>query len=90
MVMDTTAAPPGARAGAVQRLTARERHVLAAMAQGLSNAEIGGRLALSAKTIECHVGSIFTKLDLYADGAKNRRVQAVLIWLWARGDLITT
>jgi DNA-binding NarL/FixJ family response regulator len=84
---DTTIA---AHPATVQRLTARERHVLAAMAQGLSNAEISDRLFLSAKTIECHVSSIFTKLDLHADAATNRRVQAVLIWLGILGAYPTT
>ena len=66
---------------AMRRLTTRERDVLACMAEGLSNTGIGHRMALSAQTVECHVSSIFTKLDLYPDQVGNRRVQAVLSWL---------
>lgn len=51
------------------------------MAQGLSHAAIAERLALSARTVESHVRSIMTKLDLWEDPAGDRRVQAVIRWL---------
>lgn len=51
------------------------------MAQGMSNAAIAERLNLSARTVESHVRSIMTKLDLWEDPAGNRRVQAVIRWL---------
>jgi DNA-binding NarL/FixJ family response regulator len=66
---------------ALGRLTEREREVLDLMAQGLSNQSIGDRLYLSPKTVETHVGSIFTKLDLPGDSRSNRRVRAVVQWL---------
>jgi DNA-binding NarL/FixJ family response regulator len=67
----------------VERLTAREREVLAAMAEGLSNAAIADRLAMSPKTVESHVRAIFTKLDLAESPDEHRRVAAVVRWLQA-------
>ncbi len=62
-------------------LTARERTVLALMAQGRSNRALSDELYLSAKTIEAHVRNIFTKLDLPPDAGDHRRVLAVLAFL---------
>jgi len=62
-------------------LTDRERGVLSLMAQGRSNSALSAELHLSAKTVEAHVRSIFTKLDLPPDAAGHRRVLAVLAWL---------
>jgi DNA-binding NarL/FixJ family response regulator len=67
----------------LDRLTERERAVLALMAQGLTNAALCSELHVSAKTVEGHVRSIFTKLDLDADERSNRRVLAVLRFLRA-------
>jgi DNA-binding NarL/FixJ family response regulator len=66
-------------------LSDRELHVLRLMAQGRSNAGICHVLSLSAKTVETHVGNIFTKLDLFPGEDDNRRVLAVLTWLRATG-----
>lgn len=62
-------------------LTDRERAVLALMAQGRSNQALSAELFLSTKTIEAHVRSIFTKLDLAPDPGDHRRVLAVLAFL---------
>ena len=59
-----TAALPGAAAGAFARLSAREREVLDLIAQGLDNAQIAARLALSEKTVRNHITSIFAKLEV--------------------------
>lgn len=67
----------------LDRLTPRERDVLALMAQGLTNAALCSELHLSPKTVEGHVRSIFTKLDLDADERSHRRVLAVLRFLRA-------
>ena len=62
-------------------LSAREREVLALMAEGRSNAAIGRRLVLTGKTVETHIGSIMTKLDLHPEPDDHRRVLAVVAWL---------
>ena len=62
-------------------LAEREREVLGLMAQGMSNAGIAAALALSARTVESHIRSIMTKLDIWESPAGNRRVQAVIHWL---------
>jgi len=63
------------------RLSEREREVLALMAQGLTNAALAEELVVSPKTIEGHVHSIFTKLDLAPGEREHRRVLAVLTFL---------
>lgn len=65
----------------LDRLTDRERAVLALMAEGRSNRGIADRLHLSAKTVETHVGAIMTKLDLADTPDDNRRVAAVVRFL---------
>lgn len=65
----------------LERLTARERDVLALMAEGRSNAAIAGSLFVSEKAVAKHTTSIFTKLDLPLAADDNRRVLAVLAWL---------
>jgi DNA-binding NarL/FixJ family response regulator len=65
-------------------LTAREREVLALMAEGRSNAGIGQALWVAEGTVEKHVRSIMMKLNLPEDGEVHRRVLAVLAFLDAR------
>jgi DNA-binding NarL/FixJ family response regulator len=62
-------------------LTPRERDVLALMAEGRSNAAIAGILVVSDRSVEKHVGNIFSKLGLAASDADHRRVLAVLRYL---------
>jgi DNA-binding NarL/FixJ family response regulator len=68
---------------ALADLTPRERDVLAAMAEGRSNASIAARLHISGKTVEASIGRIFTKLGLEDDRDHHRRVRAVLAHLQA-------
>lgn len=62
-------------------LTAREREVLAEMAQGKSNAAIAASLVLTERAIEKHANSIFGKLGLSYEKDVNKRVKAVLVYL---------
>jgi DNA-binding NarL/FixJ family response regulator len=68
---------------AMARLTAREREVLAYMAEGRSNTAIAGKLFVTPKAVDKHINSIFMKLDLPLDADDNRRVLAVLRYLQA-------
>ncbi|MGK5553115.1 response regulator transcription factor [Actinomadura kijaniata] len=65
----------------LERLTAREREVLALMAEGRSNGAIARALVVSEAAVVKHVGSIFTKLDLHQTPDDHRRVLAVLTHL---------
>ena len=65
----------------VTRLSAREREVLALMAEGRSNVAIAQRLFVTEKAVSKHTTSIFTKLGLAASEDDNRRVLAVLAYL---------
>ena len=67
----------------LQQLTDRERQVLRLMAEGRSNHNIAATLVLSPKTVERHIGNIFTKLDLAESDDYHRRVLAVLAVLRA-------
>ena len=62
-------------------LSAREREVLAQMAEGQSNAGIARRLWISEGTVEKHVRAVLTKLNLPDTGDHHRRVLAVLTFL---------
>ena len=64
-------------------LSAREREVLALIAEGRSNSAISARLFLSAKTVESHVTHVFTKLGLADSPTDHRRVLATLAFLRA-------
>jgi DNA-binding CsgD family transcriptional regulator len=65
------ALPPAADRPPVGRLSAREREVLAALADGLTNMELANRLFISERTANRHLSNIFTKL-----GVRNRTAAA--------------
>jgi DNA-binding NarL/FixJ family response regulator len=71
-------------AGPLDRLSPRERDVLAAMAEGMSNQGIAEALVVTEATVEKHVTAIFNKLSLGTAPTEHRRVLAVLTYL--RGD----
>jgi DNA-binding NarL/FixJ family response regulator len=68
-------------AGPLDELTARERQVLAAMAEGKSNRGIAEELVVSETAVEKHVGRIFNKLGLGPSSTEHRRVLAVLTYM---------
>lgn len=75
LLRDLGAAPArsGASSGVPGDLTQRERDVLALLGAGLTNAQIGERLYISAKTVEHHVGRLLAKLGV------SRRTEAAAI-----------
>jgi DNA-binding NarL/FixJ family response regulator len=67
----------------LERLTKREREVLALMAEGRTNAAIARELVVTQGAVEKHISAIFGKLDLPASDDDHRRVLAVLTFLRA-------
>jgi DNA-binding NarL/FixJ family response regulator len=67
--------------GPIADLSAREREVLALMAEGRSNAAIASTLFVTESAVEKHVRNVFAKLGLAASDEHNRRVLAVLAYL---------
>jgi DNA-binding NarL/FixJ family response regulator len=67
----------------IDELTAREREVLALVAEGRSNSAIAEQLVVTQKTVETHIGQIFLKLGLREAVGEDRRVAAVLAYLRA-------
>ncbi|NUT47920.1 MAG: response regulator transcription factor [Saccharothrix sp.] len=67
----------------LERLSAREREVLALVAEGRSNTSIAARLVVTEAAVGKHVGNILAKLDLPPTEDANRRVLAVLAYLRA-------
>jgi DNA-binding NarL/FixJ family response regulator len=74
-VLDFMSVASSAAAGedpAFAALSAREREILALLAEGLGNAEIAERLSISDKTVRNHVSSVFDKLGVWT------RAQAIV------------
>jgi DNA-binding NarL/FixJ family response regulator len=65
----------------IASLTAREREVMALIAQGMDNQAIAERLFVTDNAVHKHIGSIFAKLGLAATDSGHRRVLAVLMYL---------
>lgn len=57
----------------LESLTNREREILSALAEGLSNKAIAARLYLSVRTVEGHLASIYTRLGVHS------RAEAMLL-----------
>jgi DNA-binding NarL/FixJ family response regulator len=69
------------RSSPLDRLTPREREVLALMAEGLGNTAIADKLVITEGAVHKHVGNVFLKLDLPPTDSGHRRVLAVLAHL---------
>ncbi|OBG00685.1 DNA-binding response regulator [Mycobacterium sp. 852014-52450_SCH5900713] len=85
IVVEALLAKPSS-ASVVNRLTPRERQVLAELASGSSNRAVAERLVLSQRAVEKHINAIFAKLGLTGDDTVDRRVKAVLLFLGDAGD----
>jgi serine/threonine-protein kinase len=64
-------------------LSAREREVLALVAEGYSNKAVAERLFVSDRTVEAHMAQVFSKLGIEGSPDSHRRVIAVLTFLRA-------
>lgn len=67
----------------LDNLTAREREVLALLAEGLTDRGIGEHLWVTRKTVETHIRHILTKLNVPNGPQHNRRVLAAVAYLHA-------
>lgn len=65
----------------IDRLTDRQRQVLALMAQGYSNAAIARRLSITEKAVVAHISHLYDGLELALDDEGHRRVLAVVQYL---------
>lgn len=82
LVVDALVGARRRAASPLERLTPREREVLALVARGASNAGIAATLVLTERAVEKHITAVLAKLDLDPDDASvHRRVRAVLVYL---------
>jgi DNA-binding NarL/FixJ family response regulator len=70
----------------LDRLTPRERQILAMIAEGRSNNAIADTLMVTKRAVERHINGIFLKLDLGEASDVNRRVKAALLYLTGEGS----
>ena len=70
----------------LERLTPRERQILAMIAEGRSNNAIADTLMVTKRAVERHINGIFLKLDLGEASDVNRRVKAALLYLTGEGE----
>lgn len=80
-VVDALVEARTARPSVLDRLTPREREVLAEVATGRTNAAIAASLFLTERAVEKHTNAIFAKLGLNEQQDVNKRVRAVLLFL---------
>ncbi len=71
----------------LKELTARELEILGWMAKGYKNTTIAELLCLESKTVERHINHIYSKLNTTFDESQQARVQTVLLYLRATGQL---
>lgn len=81
VIDELVSARGGAKDDPLSQLTDREREVLEAMAQGMTNASIAKSLFMSDRAVERHINSLFAKLGLSEEKDVHRRVMAVLTYL---------
>ena len=72
----------GRRGSGLRRASAREREVLALITEGLGNADIGERLAISEKTVRNHISNLFDKLGVWT--RRRRSSSRATATSWAR------
>jgi DNA-binding NarL/FixJ family response regulator len=65
----------------IEKLTPRQREILALIAEGRSNTSIAESMGITKRAVERHINGIFATLDLPEDGDVNRRVKATLLYL---------
>jgi DNA-binding NarL/FixJ family response regulator len=74
----------------IPNLTARESEILGHLSQGSSNKQIAGRLKLSLRTVNNHVGMVFLKLGINSNPDVNARVTAALAYCISTSIMIGT
>lgn len=90
VVEDMVASDRRRASSKLAELTAREREVLALMAQGKRNAAISRALVITENSVQKYVNTIFAKLQLPIDSDDDRRVRAVLLFLSEQGHAPST
>lgn len=80
LFIDTQVSRRAYASSKLDRLTARERDVLEAMAQGLDNRGVAGGLGMQPGTVSMHVSSVYAKLEVDTLSDKHARVAVALMW----------